>query len=333
MKALAITAFDTPPALRDDLRAPTPGPTDVLVRVHASSANPADNSIAAGVLKQMGVEYEFPVTLGRDYAGVVDQIGADVTRYAVGDEVFGFVMHANPTVRDGSWAELIVVPDTSIAPAARGVDATVAGAAPLAGIAAMTAINALALSEGETLLIVGATGGVGSFAVQLAARAGAAVVAPALPEDEVYLRELGVSELLPRDGDLAGAARGRHPDGFDALLDLVSFTPDAALLKTAAASPHPSEQPATAQAAPTSWPYRRPRTCNGSPACWPTAYACPFTPPTSSRRPPTRSTRSQPPTPRARSPSASSNTLVALGHLWGTRPKCAPSSTQTKLRH
>jgi len=231
MKAVAITAFDTPPALRDDLPAPTPGPTDVLVRVHASSANPADNSIAGGMLKQMGVEYEFPVTLGRDYAGVVEQIGADVTRYAVGDQVFGFVMHANPTVRDGSWGELIVVPDTSIAPAATGVDAAIAGAAPVAGIAAMTAINALALSEGDTLLIVGATGGVGSFAVQLAARAGATVVAPALLEDEAYLRELGVGELLPRDGDLAGAARERHPDGFDALLDLVSFAPDAALLK------------------------------------------------------------------------------------------------------
>jgi NADPH:quinone reductase len=198
----------------------------VLVRVHASSINPADNSIAAGMLKQMGVEYEFPVILGRDYAGVVEQVGPEVTRYAVGDGVFGFVLHANPTVRDGSWAELIAAPqDMFIGQAPQGVDLATAGAAPLAGIAAITATDALELSEGDTVLIVGATGGVGSFAVQLAARAGATVIAPALPEDEAYLRGLGVGELLPRDGDLAAAARERHPDGFDAVLDLVNYAP------------------------------------------------------------------------------------------------------------
>ena len=104
MKAVALTALETPPALREDLPAPTPGPDQVLVRVRASSVNPADNSIVGGMLKQMGIEHEFPVILGRDYAGVVEQVGADVTRYGVGDEVFGFVLHANPTVRDGSWA-------------------------------------------------------------------------------------------------------------------------------------------------------------------------------------------------------------------------------------
>jgi NADPH2:quinone reductase len=227
VKAVAMTALDTPPALRADLPAPTPGPAEVLVRVHASSANPADNSIATGMLEQMGIEYEFPVILGRDYAGVVEQVGADVSRYAVGDEVFGFVLHANPMVRDGSWAELIVVPqDASIAPVPAGLDLATAGAAPVAGIAALLSIDALELSEGDTVLIVGATGGVGSLAVQLAARAGAWVVAPALPEDETDLRELGVNELLPRDGDLAAAAHERHPDGFDAVLDLVNYAPD-----------------------------------------------------------------------------------------------------------
>jgi NADPH:quinone reductase len=226
MKAVTLDAFDTPPRLRDDLPAPTPAPNEVLVRVHASSVNPADNGIAAGMLKQMGLEYEFPVILGRDYAGVVEQVGPEVTRYGVGDEVFGFLLHANPTVRDGSWAELIAVPqDMFIGRAPEGVDLATAGAAPLAGIAAITAIDSLELSEGDTVLIVGAPGGVGSFAVQLAARAGATVVAPALPEDETYLRELGVSELLPREGDLAAAARERHPDGFDAVLDLVNYAP------------------------------------------------------------------------------------------------------------
>jgi NADPH2:quinone reductase len=75
------------------------------------------------------------------------------------------------------------------------------------------------------VLIVGATGGVGSIAVQLATRAGATVTAPALPEDEDYVRELGVTEVLPRDGDLADTAHSTHPDGFDAVLDLVNYTP------------------------------------------------------------------------------------------------------------
>ena len=231
MKAVAITAFDTPPALREDLPAPTPGATEVLVRVQASSVNSVDTSIAGGMLKEIGLEYEFPVILGRDYAGVVEQVGPAVTAYAVGDEVFGFILQANPTVHDGSWAELIAVPDhISIAQVPTGVDLAAVGATPVAGITAMLAVDALELSEGDTLLVVGASGGVGSFAVQLAARAGAAVVAPALPEDEAYLRELGVSELLPRNGDLDAVARERHPHGFDAILDLVSLTGDAAPL-------------------------------------------------------------------------------------------------------
>ncbi|MEA2271004.1 MAG: NADPH:quinone reductase [Solirubrobacteraceae bacterium] len=227
MKAFTLDALGTPPAARADLAAPTPAPGEVLVRVHASSANPVDNAIAAGMLSGM-VEHEFPVVLGRDYAGVVEQVGADVTRYAVGDEVYGFVLHANPTVRDGGWAELIVVPEeTSIARTPTGVDLATAGAAPLAAITAMTAVDALELSEGDTVLIVGATGGVGSFAVQLAAHAGATVIAPALAEDETYLRDLGVGELLARDADVAAAVREGRPDGIDALLDVVSYTPDA----------------------------------------------------------------------------------------------------------
>jgi NADPH2:quinone reductase len=226
VKAVTMDAFETRPALRDDLPAPTPTPNEVLVRVHASSVNPADNSIAAGLLKQMGVEYEFPVILGRDYVGVIEDVGADVTGYRVGDDVFGFLMHANPTVHDGSWSELIAVQDTSIARAPEGVDSATTGAAPLAGITALLAVDALELSDDDTVLIVGATGGVGSLAVQLAARAGATVVAPALPEDETYLRELGLSELLPRDADLAATARERHPNGFDAALDLVNYAPD-----------------------------------------------------------------------------------------------------------
>jgi NADPH:quinone reductase-like Zn-dependent oxidoreductase len=233
MRAVTIDAPDTPPGLREDVPQPTPADNEVLVRVRASSANPADNSIAAGMLAQMGLEHEYPVVLGRDYAGVVEQAGSAVSGYSAGDQVFGFLMHANPTVHDGAWAELITVTEeASIAPVPEDVDLAIAGAAPLAGITAMSAIDALELSEGDVLLVAGAAGGVGSLAVQLAARAGARILAPALPEDEAFLRDLGVSDVLPRDGDVAQLVRDLVPDGVDALLDLVNYAPgtyDAAL--------------------------------------------------------------------------------------------------------
>ena len=126
-----------------ELPTPTPGPNEVLVRVHGSSVNPVDNGIAAGMLKQMGVKYDYPVILGRGYAGVVKEFGSEVSCYAVGDHVFGFLLPANPAVHDGSWAELITVPaDTTIAHLPEGVDLGAAGVAPLAGITAMLSINA-----------------------------------------------------------------------------------------------------------------------------------------------------------------------------------------------
>ena len=171
-------------------------------------------------------EHEFPVVLGRDYAGSVQAAGAEASGFAPGDEVFGFVPHADPTVHDGSWADLIAVPADNAAAAPAGVDRAAAGAAPLAAITALAAVDALELEQGSTVLIVGATGGVGSYAVQLAAHAGATVIAPALPEDEDYLRGLGASELIDRDADIAAAVRERYPDGVDALLDVVSYDPD-----------------------------------------------------------------------------------------------------------
>jgi NADPH:quinone reductase len=106
-----------------------------------------------------------------------------------------------------------------------GVELATAGAAPLSGISALLAVDALEISDGDTVLVVGATGGVGSIAVQLAAHAGATVIAPALEEDEDYLSDLGVSEVIDREADVAAEVREHRPDGVDALLDLVSYTP------------------------------------------------------------------------------------------------------------
>src|SRR5215207_1404884 len=203
MRAITLEGPDTAPALREDLPEPTATDNEVVVRVHASSVNPVDNSIAAGMLAQMGVEYEYPVVLGRDYAGVVEHAGSVVSGYRTGDRVFGFMLHANPTAHDGAWAELITVTEElSIAAVPDGVDLAVAGAASLAGITAITAVDALELSDRDVLLVAGATGGVGSLAVQLAARA--------------------VRDLVPV--------------GVDALLDVVNYAPgtyDAALKESA----------------------------------------------------------------------------------------------------
>jgi NADPH:quinone reductase len=213
MRAFTLDNFDTPPGLRNDLPEPHPAANELLVRVHASSVNPADVAIAAGVLKGMA-EYSFPVTLGRDFAGVVEQTGAAVSRFRAGDQVFGFLLHANPDVHDGSWAELITVPEDNFVAAKPGaLDMTRAGAAPLAAISALAALDALTPRPGERVLVIGATGGVGSFFVQLAAHADAHVIAPALRQDRDYLRELGAAEILDRNADLQTTVRDRYAHG------------------------------------------------------------------------------------------------------------------------
>jgi len=224
MRAITLESFDADPTLQE---VPTPqiAPNEVLVRVRASSVNPVDNAIVSGMLKDM-VEHEFPIVLGRDFAGVVEQAGPDVSGISEGDEVFGFIPGMSPAVHDGSWAELIAVPEPIVARKPEGVDIASAGAAPLAAITAMSALDALGVSEGDTILVVGANGGVGSCAVQMAADAGATIIAPALPEDEEYLRELGVSEILPREADVGALVHERYPEGIEALLDLVSYAPE-----------------------------------------------------------------------------------------------------------
>jgi NADPH2:quinone reductase len=224
VRAFALDGFDSPPRLRDDLPEPHPADDQLLVRVRASSVNPVDAAAAGGVLKEM-LPHEFPVTLGRDFAGVVEAVGSGVTRYRAGDEVYGFLPIANPTVHDGSWAELIAVPeDDFVAAKPRNVDMASAGAAPLAAITALAARDALAPVRDETVLVIGATGGVGTFFVQLAAEAGAHVIASAFAEDEGYLRDLGVREILDRNAEWAA-------HGVDAILDLVSYAPQDAFLK------------------------------------------------------------------------------------------------------
>jgi len=156
------------------------------------------------------------VTLGRDFAGTVAAVGAGVTDFAVGDPVFGAL--ASPTLHHGTMAEQLVIAAWAVAKRPAGLDAATAGALALVGIAAQTAIDALALKEGDTVLIVGATGGVGSIAIQLAKLAGATVIATATPDREGYVRDLGADEVVDHTDDLAAAVRALRPGGVDAAL-------------------------------------------------------------------------------------------------------------------
>jgi NADPH:quinone reductase-like Zn-dependent oxidoreductase len=234
MRAITLEGFEAGPTLRD-LPVPEPGPTEVLVRVHASSVNGMDAAVASGMLKGM-MEYEFPVTLGRDFAGVVERVGSGVTRYSQGDEVFGFL--ATPTLHEGSWAECVLVPEDmflSRKPATLGF--AEAGALPLAGVAALTAVESVNPSEGDRVLIVGACGGVGGYAVQLAAARGAHVIGTTTAEDEPRLRDLGAAETIDfRQQDVVSVVRERYPDGVEGLIDVVKrsdgFAANAELVRS-----------------------------------------------------------------------------------------------------
>ncbi|MDQ3725668.1 MAG: NADP-dependent oxidoreductase [Actinomycetota bacterium] len=221
MKAITIDQEGATPALTDIDQTPEPGSGEVLVRVQASSVNGLDNGIAAGMLAEM-LPHEYPITLGRDFAGVVEQVGEGVSSVAIGDEVFGEVPGMAPPVHNGAWAELIVSSEQTLTKKPEGIDTASAGAVPLVALTALPIVDALELSAGQTVLVVGATGGVGSLVVQLAKAAGATVLAPGRPEDEEFLKGIGVDEVLPREGDLVAAVRERYPDGVDALVDAVT---------------------------------------------------------------------------------------------------------------
>ncbi len=221
MKAITVAQEGAAPAPQDIDEPRAPGAGEVLVRVQASSVNALDGGIAAGMLKEM-LPHEYPITLGRDFAGIAEQVGDGVSSVATGDEVFGEISAFAPPVHDGAWTERIVVSEQALTKKPAGVDTTQAGAAPLVTLTALAIIDALELSAGQTVVVVGATGGVGSIVVQLAKAAGATVVAPGLPEDEDFLRGLGVDDVLPREGDLVSAVRERYPNGVNALVDAVT---------------------------------------------------------------------------------------------------------------
>jgi NADPH:quinone reductase-like Zn-dependent oxidoreductase len=192
MKAVRIHTYGGSEVLvYEDAPRPEIAGDQVLIKVYATSANPVDRFTRAGYLQGM-VDFALPVTLGLDLSGVVEAVGKDVTTVAVGDAVYGY----SNMMRQGAYAEYAVVSATEVAPKPNTIDHSTAAAIPLAGLAAWQALAAAGLQPGQTILIHGAGGGVGTFAVQFAREQGARVLGTASSDKVAFLRELGVSEAI-----------------------------------------------------------------------------------------------------------------------------------------
>ena len=222
MKAFALTVADQPATLVD-LPDPEVAPGGARVRVHAASVNGFDLFQAGGALASM-MPHEFPTVVGRDFSGVVDAVGEGRTDVAVGDEVLGFIT-STPPLHAGAFGQFVTETDKLVlAPKPAELSFAQAAAIPLAGATALDAVEAVEPGPGDTVLIVGATGGVGSFAVQLAAQRGAHVIATAKAgEEDEYVRSLGATETIDyAEVDVAETIRVRYPDGVDAVIDVVN---------------------------------------------------------------------------------------------------------------
>ncbi|MEU1013435.1 NADP-dependent oxidoreductase [Streptomyces sp. NPDC005890] len=223
MRAFVIDSFGQTPHLRD-LSVPEPGPGEVQIKVRTVAVNPIDWKVVAGALARPGADFPFPYTLGFDLAGQVTAAGEGAA-FEVGQEVFGMRRPGTAAQHPhGSYAEYMTASADTVALAVRpdGLDAASAAALPMTGGTALALTRWLELPEGETLLVVGASGGVGSYVLQLAAARGVRVIAVAAGEDHDYARGLGAAEVIDyRSEDVADVVRTAHPAGVDAVLDLV----------------------------------------------------------------------------------------------------------------
>jgi NADPH:quinone reductase-like Zn-dependent oxidoreductase len=187
MKAVRIHAFGGPEVLRyEDAPRPVAEAGELLVRIHASAVNPADWKFRNGLF---GMDAPLPLTLGFDFSGVIEALGEGVTRWKTGDEVYGYGL--------GAYAEYIAVKESLVAAKPKTVDHLHAAALASASLVAWKALfEVAALSPGQTVLIHGASGGVGGFAVQLAHAKGVHVIGTASKRNQSYLKELGADEAI-----------------------------------------------------------------------------------------------------------------------------------------
>jgi len=223
MRAIAVRSFKAAPEF---IEIPTPQPKDdeVLVRLSVAGINPFDWKIADGAMDGQ-VGHTFPLVLGFDGAGTIEAIGSTVKRFKVGDQVFGQFWQL-PLGR-GTYAQYIAMSEnTPLAKKPAQLSMADAAALPTAGMAALDLLEKSALKTGNTVLIVGATGGVGQFLTQLAAQNGLHVIATGTKADLPILTGLGAREVVDfTTGSVSQQVRQLRPDGIDGLIDLVSGPP------------------------------------------------------------------------------------------------------------
>ena len=216
MKAAAIDRFGGPEVIHtQSLPVPSPGPNDVLIQLDTAGIGVWDPYVREGEFP-MG-QQDFPRVIGNDGAGTVVAAGEHVTRFRVGERVYAYSMDG------GFYAEYVAVHEDNVAPIPPGVDPEEAGALGADGVTALCGLeDQLGLEAGDTLMIYGASGGIGHIAVQLAKRIGAKVLAIASGADGVALvRRLGADAAIDgRVDDAAAAARAFAPEGLDAALVL-----------------------------------------------------------------------------------------------------------------
>jgi NADPH:quinone reductase-like Zn-dependent oxidoreductase len=189
MKAARIHAYGHSDQVRlEDIAVPSPGAAEVLVRIHAIGVNPVDWKIREGLLAR-AASRALPFTLGQDFAGTVISLGEAVGGIEASDAVYGFA--------NGAYAEYAVASPSMIASKPRTVHDTIAAALPTPGLTALQIVrDVIQPRQGQTILIHGAAGGVGSIATQLCLSRGVRVIATVASRDAARLRDLGVSEVV-----------------------------------------------------------------------------------------------------------------------------------------
>lgn len=209
MKAVRIHAFGESDQLKlEDLPRPAPQPDEVLVAIRSVGVNPVDWKMRQGHLARGATP--FPMTMGRDFAGEVIEAGGKTSDFSPGERVFGFAQ--------GAYAEFALVAPDDLAHLPANVSFDTAAALPTPGLTAYQLVTqALALQRGQTVLIHGAGGAVGSLAVQLALHRGARVLATDVNSELGYVTELGAAQVFDAHGEPFEEAVG----SVDAVLDLV----------------------------------------------------------------------------------------------------------------
>ncbi|WP_189227493.1 NADP-dependent oxidoreductase, partial [Saccharothrix coeruleofusca] len=218
MKAVRFHEYGEPEVLRfEDAEQPAPGAGQVRIRVAATSFNPIDAGVRAGSRRDV-MPVALPHTPGRDVAGAVDALGEGVHGLEVGDQVVGFL----PMMEDGAAAEHIVMSAELLTPAPKRVPLADAAALPLVGLTAWQALfDHGGLAAGQRVLINGAGGAVGGYAVQLAKWAGAHVIATASPRSGKSVRDWGADEVVDHTATEVVEAVG---EPVDLVLNLAPIT-------------------------------------------------------------------------------------------------------------